>query len=116
MWQPLSAALLHGLLLWGNFHPTWTVAHQAPLSVGFSRQEYQSELPFPSPGVLLNLGIQPGSSTLQADSLPSESPWQPQIHCLQNQILSSLEVLGARVGLVRGRPRLKTLVWCPQFR
>ena len=72
----------------------WTVAHQAPLSVGFSRQEYWSELSFPSPGDLPNLGIQPGSPTLQADSLPSESPGQPQITCLQNQILSCLEVLG----------------------
>ena len=69
--------------------------------MGFSRQEHWSELPFPFPGDLLNLGIQAGSPTLQADSLPSESPGQPQIHCLQNQILSSLEALGARVGLVR---------------
>ena len=72
MWQPLSAALLHGLLLWGNFHPTWTVAHQAPLSVGFSRQEYRSELPFPSPGVLLDQGIKLRFPALWADSLSSE--------------------------------------------
>ena len=50
----------------------WTVACQAPLSMGFSRQEYRSELPFPSPGDLPNLGIKPGSPALQADSLPSE--------------------------------------------
>ena len=50
----------------------WTVAHQAPLSMGFSRQEYWSGLPFPCPGDLPSLGIEPGSPALQADSLPSE--------------------------------------------
>ena len=50
----------------------WTVALQAPLSMGFSRQEYQSGLPFPSPGHLPNLGIEPGSPALQADSLLTE--------------------------------------------
>ena len=52
----------------------WTVAHQAPLSVGFSRQECCSGTPVPSPGDLPNPGIKPRSSTLQADSLPSEPP------------------------------------------
>ena len=54
------------------FVTTWTVAHQAPPSVGFSRQEYWSGLPFPSPGDLPNPGIEPGSPALQADALPSE--------------------------------------------
>ena len=45
---------------------------QAPLSMGFSRQDYWSGLPFPSPGDLPNPGIEPGSPALQADSLPSE--------------------------------------------
>ena len=49
-----------------------TVARQAPLSMGFSRQEYWSGLLFPSPGDLPNPGTEPGSSALQADSLPSE--------------------------------------------
>ena len=53
---------------------TWTVARQAPLSMGCFRQEYWSGLPFPSPGDLPNPGIEPRSSALQADSLPSESP------------------------------------------
>ena len=44
------------------------------LSMGFSRQEYWSGLPVPSPGDLPNPGIEPGSPTLQVDSLPSESP------------------------------------------
>ena len=46
----------------------WTVARQAPLSMGFSRQEYWSGLSFPSPGDLPNPGIEPGSPALQADS------------------------------------------------
>ena len=56
------------------FVTPWTVAHQAPLSMGFSRQEYWSGLPFPSPGDLPNPGIKPGSPALQADALPSEPP------------------------------------------
>ena len=59
------------------FVTPWTVAHQAPLSMGFSRQEYWSGLPFPSPGDLPNPGIKSGSPALQADSLPSEPPWKP---------------------------------------
>ena len=49
-----------------------TVACHAPLSIGFSRQEYGSGLPFPSPGDLPDPGIKPGSPALQADSLPTE--------------------------------------------
>ena len=52
----------------------WTVAHQAPPSMGFSRQEYWSELPFPSPEDLPDPGIEPRSPTLQADALTSEPP------------------------------------------
>ena len=48
--------------------------------MGFSRQEYWSRLPFPSPGALYNLGIEPRSPTLQADSLPTELPGKPLIH------------------------------------
>ena len=55
------------------FATPWTVAYQAPLSMGFSRQEYWSGLPFPSPGDLPNTGIKPGSPTLQADALTSEA-------------------------------------------
>ena len=56
----------------------WTVAHQAPLSLGFSRQEYWSVFPFPSPGYLPDPGIKPGSPALQADSSPSELPGKPK--------------------------------------
>ena len=52
----------------------WTLAHQASLSMEFSRQEYWSALPFPSPGDLAKPGIEPGSPALQADALPSEPP------------------------------------------
>ena len=54
-----------------------TVAHQAPLSMGFPRQEYWSGLPFPSPGDLPYPEIEPGSPTLQTDSLPAEPPGNP---------------------------------------
>ena len=52
----------------------WTVAYQAPLSMGFSRQEYWSGLPFSSPRDLPNPGIKPGFPALEADALPSEPP------------------------------------------
>ena len=52
----------------------WTVACQTTLSIGLLEREYWSELPFPSPGDLPNLEIEPGSPALQADSLPSEPP------------------------------------------
>ena len=54
-----------------------TVGRQAPPSMGFSRQEYWNGSPFPSPGTLPNPGIEPGSPTLQADSLPSEPRGKP---------------------------------------
>ena len=46
----------------------WTVAHQAPMSMGFSKQEYWSGLPFPPPGDLPDPGIEPVSPTMEADS------------------------------------------------
>ena len=54
------------------FATPWTVAYQAPQSMGFFRQEYWSGLPFPSPGDLPNPGIEPWSPALQTDALPSE--------------------------------------------
>ena len=53
------------------FATPWTIAYQAPPSMGFSRQEYWSGLPFPSPGDLPNPGIEPRSSALQAVALSS---------------------------------------------
>ena len=54
------------------FATPWTEAYQAPPSLRFSRQEYWSELPLPSPGDLPDPGIEPRSPELQADALPSE--------------------------------------------
>ena len=59
------------------FATPWTVAHQASLSTGFSRQKYWSGLPCPPPGDLPNPGIEPRSSALQADSSPSEPLGKP---------------------------------------
>ena len=56
------------------FATPWTVAHQAPPSMGFSRQEYWTGLPFPSQGDLPDPGIGPRSPALQADALTSEPP------------------------------------------
>ena len=61
------------------FATPWTVDYQAPSSMGFSRQECWSGLPFTSPGALPDPGIKPGSPALQVDALPSE-PWgKPKI-------------------------------------
>ena len=59
------------------FATPWTVAHQAPSSMEFSRQECWSGLPFPSAGDLPDPEIEPGSPALQADALPSEPPGNP---------------------------------------
>ena len=64
----------------------WTVAYQAPLSMGFPRQAYWSGLPFPSPEDLPNPGIEPGSPALLVDALPSEPPAKSErgssnVHC-----------------------------------
>ena len=60
------------------FATPWTVAYQAPPSMGFSRQEYWNGLPFPSPGDLPNSGIELGSPTFQVDTLTSEPPGKPK--------------------------------------
>ena len=61
------------------FVTPWTAAYQAPPSMEFSKQEYWSGLPFPSPGDLPDPVIEPGSPALQADALPSEPPGKPNI-------------------------------------
>ena len=60
------------------FATPWTVAYQASLSMGFSRQEYWSGLPFPSPGDLPDSGIEPRSLAVEADALTSEPPGKPK--------------------------------------
>ena len=89
---------------------TRTLAYQAPPSMGFSRQEYWSGFPFPSPGNLPNPGIKPRSPTLQADTLPCESP-----ACYRyNQVL----ILGAsQVALVvKNLPAIQKVGWIPRSR
>ena len=66
---------------------TWATAHQAPLSMGFSWQEYWSGLPSPSPGDLRSPGFEPKSPALQTDSLLSESPdSKAQITYVENSL------------------------------
>ena len=60
-----------------------TAARQAPLSMGFSRQVYWSELPFPSPGDLPDPGMEPRSPVLQTGVLPSEPPGKPSVPAQQ---------------------------------
>ena len=60
-----------------TFVTTWTVACHAPLSMGFSRQESWSGLPFPPPGDLPDPGVEPRSPALQTDSLATEPPGKP---------------------------------------
>ena len=68
------------------FVTPWTVAYQVPPSMGFSRQEFWSGLPFSSPGDLPNPGIESMSPALQADSLLSEPPGKPII-CLRGSFI-----------------------------
>ena len=82
VWESLSYILLHSRVVSHFSHvqlfaSLWTVAPQAPLSLGFSRQEYWSGLPCPSPGDLPDPEIKPRAPTLQADSLPAELQGKP---------------------------------------
>ena len=93
-----------------------TVAHQAPLSMGYSRLEYWSGLPFPSPGDLPNPGIEPGSPALPADSLATElwrkshalgqmvKWWSTELQC-QAGIKSCPHLPGPCTHLLRPSPR-----------
>ena len=62
------------------FATPWPADFQAPLSMGFSRQDYWSGLPFPSPGDLPDSGIEPGSPALQVDALPSKPQGKPKCY------------------------------------
>ena len=72
------------------FATPWTVAQQALLSLEFSRQEYWSGLPFPTPGDLADPGIEPRFPTLQVDSLPSEPSGKPMLKVKVAQSCPSL--------------------------
>ena len=82
-----SAVLSHSVIS-RLFATSWTVASRLLCLRGFSRQEYWSGLPCPSPGDLPNTGIKPRSPTQQADSLPSEPPEKPK-----NTAVGSLSLL-----------------------
>ena len=97
------------------FVTPWTVAYQAPPSMGFSRQECWSGLPFPSPGDLPDPGIKPGFPALQADTLPSEPPeeaicgaqnpgWQKNWTILESTVWATTSALVPTVG--RGRKKV----------
>ena len=75
IWWKIYRSLSHVQL----FATLWTVAHQAPPSMGFSRQEYWSWFPFSSPGDLPDPRIEPRSPALQADALTSEPPGKPKV-------------------------------------
>ena len=87
------------------FVTPWTVVYQAPPSMEFSRQEYWSGVPFPSPGDLPNQGIEPMSPTLQTDVLPSELPGKPLVCVIPYKLNSSKF----------GASRLKLPCYCRYF-
>ena len=105
------------------FVTPWTVPRQAPLSMGFSRQEYWSGVPSPSPGDLPDPGVEPLSSASpapQADSLPSEPPGKPMstgagsLSLLQGifptQELNQSLVLCRQI-LYQGSPHIHTTIY-----
>ena len=107
--------LLSGVRL---FVTPWTVACQSPLSMGFSRQEYWSELPFPSPRDLPKPGMEPGSPALQADSLPIELRGKHHVSaCTYAKLLSHVaslrlyEPYRLPSSLVQGILQARVLEW-----
>ena len=73
-----------------SLRPPRTVTHHDPLFMGFPRQEYWNELPFPSPGDLPNPGIKPRSHALQVDSLLTEPSQKPILIHTYNLFLAAL--------------------------
>ena len=82
------------------FVTPWTVAHQAPPSLGFSRQEYWSGLPFPSPGDLPNPGIEPRSPAFQAEVLTSGPPGKPICKASSNNHFVFLHLFFLGIALI----------------
>ena len=101
------------------FVTPWTVAHQAPPSMDFSRQEYWGGLSFASPGDLPNPGIEPRSPTLPADALPSEPLESLTSACFTSTLLTWLTFLHAcpkpqpLTVLIKGPGRGRSLYWFP---
>ena len=93
------------------FATPWIVAYQASLSIGFSRQEYWSRLPFPSPGDLPDPGIKPRTPALQADVLPFEPPGKPNVKQLYSIFKKkSTNKIKGRRGSTRGREGSTNLI------
>ena len=84
-----------------SFAISWTVACQALMSMGFSRQEYWSRLPFPFPEDLLDLGIEPTSPAWQVDSLPSEPPGKPVMNYRKEHVHIPARLLTALEQVIR---------------
>ena len=98
-----------------DFATPQTIAHQAPLSMEFSRQEYWNGLPCPPPGDLPNPGIEPGSPELQVDSLPAELPEKPWSTVYYYTILlismSSIETMGkVKFREIKNLPKVTLLI------
>ena len=92
------------------FATSWTIACQAPLFMGFPRQEHWNGLPFPSPGGLPRPGIEPKIPALQADSLPLAPPGKPQIkQCFAHK--KSLKQATASVTREHGRNAFFRSMW-----
>ena len=91
------------------FATPWTLACQAPLSMGFSRQEYWSRLLFPSPGDFPNPGIEPRSPALQADTLSSEPPGITQFTS------SVYQTLMVRNNVIWHLDKIKLSVWIQYY-
>ena len=88
-WQSIFIQSLSHVQLFAN---PWAVTCQAPLSMGYPRQEYWSGLPFPSPGDLLDPGIEPRSPGLQADCLLSEPPVKAMLSTYIPQVLPNAQI------------------------
>ena len=99
------------------FATPWTEAHQAPPSMGFSRQGYWSGLPFPSPGDLPNPGIEPRSPALQADALTSAPPGKPMAESEEElkSLLMKVKEKSEKVGLKLNIQKTKIMVLVPSL-
>ena len=106
-----SCILSHFSHCW-LFATPWTVAHQAPLAVGFCRQEYWSGLPCPPPGDLPDPGIESTSPALQEDSLPTEPPGKP--HDIA-YLAKEKKKNGQRMEKVIGSPKIISYTVYPSY-
>ena len=107
--------LTERLCAWVLSWNPWTIARQAPLSMGFPRQEYWNGLPFPSAGDLLDPGIEPTSPALQVDSLPRSHLESLEMVWSEVKSLSCVWLFATRWTGVVQILSLKNYSWCPRF-